>query len=196
MILVNQKNFFPKQRCCIQTIAFCIQKKVSVSQKFFAVCLQESERRLEQLEAQARVRPTQVDAQVEVSVGVLQEKIDVFAEGAGRFVGRSHPSSAEASPSVDGRGIFSYTPEPHVAFCSIFVHTLFPVFEPHIQKWVIFVRHRPCVCDTFRFESPPLRGKKIEFGTDFVLLPSRGQRQLTFPMSRTTRGKNSRVRVF
>ena len=37
----------------------------------------------------------------------------------------------------------------------------FPVFEPHIQKWVIFVRR---VCDTFRFES--LRGKKIECGTD------------------------------
>ena len=33
---------------------------------------------------------------------------------------------------------------------------------------VIFVRR---VCDTFRFESPPLRGKKIEFGTDSLLLP-------------------------
>ena len=63
-------------------------------------------------------------------------------------------------------GIFSYTPEPHVAICPIFVHPLFPVFEPQIQKWVIFVRRRPCVFDTFRFESPPLRGKKIEFGTD------------------------------
>ena len=57
------------------------------------VCLQEiaeSERRLEQLEAQARVLPTEVDAQVEVSVGVLQEKINAPAEGAGCFVGRSH----------------------------------------------------------------------------------------------------------
>ena len=61
-------------------------------------------------------------------------------------------------------GIFCYTPEPHVAFCPIFVHPFFQVFEPHFQKWVIFVRRRPCVCDTFRFESPPLRGKKIEFG--------------------------------
>ena len=69
------------------------------------------------------------------------------------------------------RGIFSYTPEPHIAFCPIIVHPLFPVFEPHIQKWVIFIRHRPCVCDTFIFESPPLRGKKIEFGTDSLLLP-------------------------
>ena len=42
----------------------------------------------------------------------------------------------------------------------MFVHPLFPVFEPHFLKWVIFVRRRPCVCDTFRFESPPLRGKK------------------------------------
>ena len=33
-------------------------------------------------------------------------------------------------------------PEPHVAFCHIFVHPLFPVFEPHIQKWVFFVRRR------------------------------------------------------
>ena len=33
----------------------------------------------------------------------------------------------------------------HVSFCSIFVHPLFPVVEPHIQKGVIFVRRRPCV---------------------------------------------------
>ena len=66
-------------------------------------------------------------------------------------------------------GILSYTPELHIAF-SIFVHPLFPVFELHIQKWVIFVRRRPCVCDTFRFESPPLPGKKIDFGTDSLLL--------------------------
>ena len=71
----------------------------------------------------------------------------------------------DAVPPPQPRGIFSYTPEPHIAFCPIFVHPLFPVFEPRIQKWVIFVR-RPCVCDTFRFEIPPLRGKKIEFGTD------------------------------
>ena len=57
--------------------------------------------------------------------------------------------------------VFSIIRQPHVAFCPVFVHPLFPVFEPHIQKWVILVRR---VCDTFRFES--LRGKKIECGTD------------------------------
>ena len=31
-------------------------------------------------------------------------------------------------------GIFSYTPEPHIAFCPIFVHPLFPVFEPPYSK--------------------------------------------------------------
>ena len=76
-----------------------------------------------------------------------------------------------STPQVGKRGIFSCTPEPHVAFCPIFVHPLFPVFEPHIQKWVIFVRRRPCVCDTFRFKAPPLRGQKIEFDTDSLLLP-------------------------
>ena len=68
-------------------------------------------------------------------------------------------TEVEAGHRVDW-GIFSYTPEPHVAFCPIFVHPLFPVFEPHIQKWVIFVRRRPCVCDTFRFESPPSAEKR------------------------------------
>ena len=34
---------------------------------------------------------------------------------------------------------FCFTPEPHIAFCPIYVHPLFLVFEPHIQKWVIFV---------------------------------------------------------
>ena len=53
-------------------------------------------------------------------------------------------------------GIFSYTPKPHIAILPHFVHPLFPVFEPHIQKWVIFVRRRPCVTDTFRLESPRL----------------------------------------
>ena len=32
------------------------------------------------------------------------------------------------------KGIFSHTPEPHVAFCSIFVHQLFPMFEPTIKN--------------------------------------------------------------
>ena len=59
-------------------------------------------------------------------------------------------------------------PNTILHFAPFFVHPLFPVFELHVQKWVIFVR-RPCVCDTLRFESPPLRGKRIEFGT--LLLP-------------------------
>ena len=54
-------------------------------------------------------------------------------------------------------------------FASFFVHPLFPVFERYFQKWVIFVRRRPCVCDTFRFESL-LPEKKIDFGTDSLLL--------------------------
>ena len=84
------------------------------------------------------------------------------------------------------KGIFSYTPEPHVGFCPIFVHPLFPVFEPHTPKWVIFVRRRPCVCDTFRFESPPLRGKKIEL---LPPPPSRGLRQLNFPNVKNDAGQ-------
>ena len=90
---------------------------------------------------------------------------------------------------VSNPGTFSYTPEPHVAFCPIFVHPLFPVFEHHIQKWVIFVRRRRCVYDTFRFESPPLRGKKIEFGTDSSPPPSRGLRQLNFPNVKNDAGQ-------
>ena len=92
--------------------------------------------------------------------------------------------SPSSTLQVGSRGIFSFTPELHVAFCPIFVHPLFPVFEPHIQKWVIFVRRRPCVCDTFRFESPRLSGKKIDFGTGSLPSPpplTRGLRQLTFP---------------
>ena len=27
-------------------------------------------------------------------------------------------------------------PEPHIAFCHIFLHPLFPLFELHISKWV------------------------------------------------------------
>ena len=69
-------------------------------------------------------------------------------------------SSPRRTLQKEFEGIFSYTPELHVAFCPIFVHPLLPVFEPHILKWVIFVRRRPCVCDTLRFESPLLRGKK------------------------------------
>ena len=90
-------------------------------------------------------------------------------------------ASATSATVCCPSGIFSYTPEPHVAFCPIFVHPLFPLFEPHIQKWVIFVRRRPCVCDTFRFESPP--SKRSILAPTFSSFPPRttthaGQKQL------------------
>ena len=47
-------------------------------------------------------------------------------------------------------GIFSYTPEPYNAFCPINVHPLFPVFEPHVQKWIIFVRRCPLTFQNIR----------------------------------------------
>ena len=51
---------------------------------------------------------------------------------------------------VQLRRVFSaIRPNPMLHFAPFFVHPLFPVFEPHIQKWVIFVRRRPCVCDTY-----------------------------------------------
>ena len=45
-------------------------------------------------------------------------------------------------------------PNPILHFAPFLYTHCFPVFELHIQKWVIFVRRRPCVCDTFSFESP------------------------------------------
>ena len=80
-------------------------------------------------------------------------------------------------------------PEPRIAFCSIFVHPFFPVFEPHIQKWVIFVRRRPCVCDTFRFESLS-PWKKDRFWHRFPPpSPSAGLRQLNFPFVKNDAGQ-------
>ena len=61
-------------------------------------------------------------------------------------------SQKDADPTF--RGVdFSYTPEPHVAFCSFFVHPLFPMFEPHIQKWVFFVRRCPLTFQNVRQSS-------------------------------------------
>ena len=67
-------------------------------------------------------------------------------------------------------GILSFRLNTILHFAPFFSNPFFPVFELHIQKWVIFVRRRPYVCDTFRFESPSLPGKKIDFGTDSLLL--------------------------
>ena len=52
---------------------------------------------------------------------------------------------------------FSYTPEPHIAFCPFLSTHFFEGLNPMFKKWVIFVRRRPCVCDTLKFEStaPP-----------------------------------------
>ena len=104
------------------------------------VCLQEiveSERRLGQLEVQARVRPTQVDAQVEVSVGVLQEKIDVFCRRSGMFCWPQPPQFCRDQPQcgwemvhlrwttflrcrapMSGRGILVELPQLRDAECS------------------------------------------------------------------------------
>ena len=73
--------------------------------------------------------------------------------------------------------------------CTIFVHPLFPVFEPHIQRWVIFVRRRPCVCDTFRFESPPPRKKDRIWHRLPPPPPSSGLRQLNFPNVKNDAGQ-------
>ena len=95
-------------------------------------------------------------------------------------------------------GIFSCTPEPHVAFCPIFVHPLFPVFEPHIQKSVIFVRHRHCVCDTVRFESPLPEKRLILAPTPSSPSPPlpRGLRQLTFPNVKIDAGQKQHSPCF
>ena len=59
-----------------------------------------------------------------------------------RQQGRWRQHRINPDPAREVVGIFSYTPEPHIAFCTIFVHPLFAVFEHHVQKWVIFVRRR------------------------------------------------------
>ena len=64
----------------------------------------ESERRLEQWEAQARVLPSQVDAQVEVSVVVLQEKIDVLQKERDVLLAASTPVLPRPAPVWMGDG--------------------------------------------------------------------------------------------
>ena len=59
-------------------------------------------------------------------------------------------------------GIFSSTPPPYCILPHLCAPNFF-VFEHHIQKWVIFVRRRPRVCDTFSFESLPPLLKKDRF---------------------------------
>ena len=87
-------------------------------------------------------------------------------------------------------------PNPMLHFHPFFVHPLFPVFEPHIQKWVIFVRRRPCVCDIFRFESPPPRGKKDRIWHRLPPPPSHGLRQLNFPNVKNDAGQKQHSPCF
>ena len=71
------------------------------------VCLQEiaeSERRLQQLEAQVRVLPTQVNAQAEVPVGVLQEKIDALQKERDVLLAAATPVLPRPSPAWMGDG--------------------------------------------------------------------------------------------
>ena len=70
-------------------------------------------------------------------------------------------------------GIFGHTPEPHIAFCTVFATT----FSMLDQKWVIFVRRRPCVCDTFRFESAPFSGKRSNLATTTNEIPECQEQQ-------------------
>ena len=89
----------------------------------------------------------------------------------------------------------SYARTPY-CICPIFVHPLFTMFEPHIQKWVIFVRRRPCVCDTFRVESPPLHEKKKRIWHRLPPPPLRGQQQLNFPNVKNDAGQKQNSQCF
>ena len=81
----------------------------------------------------------------------VRERVGRGSEKGWRKKGDKGRGGKEEKKKV--KGIFSYTPELHVAFCPIFVHPLFPVFEPHITKWVIFVR-RPLVSLTLSDSNP------------------------------------------
>ena len=47
--------------------------------------------------------------------------------------------------------VFVENARNHIAFCPIFVHPLFPVFEPHIFEWVIYVPRRPSTFQNVRY---------------------------------------------
>ena len=68
--------------------------------------------------------------------------------------------------------------------CCILLHFcpthFFLRLNPYILKWLIFVRRRACVCDTFRFESPSSTGKKR---SNLVSTPSSPP---SFPSATTT----------
>ena len=91
-------------------------------------------------------------------------------------------------------GIFSCTPELHVAFCPIFVHPLFPCLNP-IFKNGSFLSVVALVSVTLLdWNRRPSPEKKS------ILVPTPSSSPpwtatVDFP-ERTTRGKNNRVRVF
>ena len=93
--------------------------------------------------------------------------------------------SAPISRARHPQGIFSCTPD-HVAFCPIFVHPLFPGFEPHIQKWVIFVR-RHLVSVTLSDSNPRPSAEK-----DLIWQP----RQLNFPNVKNDDGQKHKSLCF
>ena len=74
-----------------------------------------------------------------------------------------------------------------------FAPFLYTHFFPCLNPIFIFVRRRPCVCDTFRFESPPLPEKKIDHR---LPPPLRGLRQLTFPNVKNDAGQKQKSPCF
>ena len=80
-------------------------------------------------------------------------------------------------------GIFSCTPEPHIAFCPIFVHALFPCLNPMFKNGSFFFRRRPLtfhngrqtrLMPTFGVSAglsgehrPPFRGSEGVWGLGF-----------------------------
>ena len=145
------------------------------------------------LRSAQRMRPTTFRASWADALPMLSNRLPTLTDQVEKRVGLESEAHRACwncpqppKPLIEAVGyFFNKTPKPHVALCPIFVHPLFPMFEPHIQKCVIFCPSSPCVCDTFRFESPPLRGKKIEFGTTPSSF-SRGLRQLNFPNVKNT----------
>ena len=89
------------------------------------------------------------------------------------------------------KGIFSYTPEPQIAFCIHF----FPCLNPIFKNGSFLSAVALCVCDTLRFESPPLPGKKIDFGTDSLLFPLRTA-TIDLPECQERRGAKTIKSVF
>ena len=90
-----------------------------------------------------------------------------------------------ASHVPSGRWVFLVVrPNPTLHFAPFWSTHFFPCLKPHVQKWVISVRRRPCVCDTFRFESRASPEKRS------ILAPlPRGLRQLTFPNVKNDAGQ-------